>query len=93
MKRFLVFLLLAGCATVPDVCPVIPEVVAPCPIPPEIARPILPISQLKPEILKGMNQDKKQELLIQTGTTSLSILMQYAKDLEIIVNGYKEKKK
>ena len=80
MKRLaiLALFLLVACK------PQIQYVPVPCPEPPQIQRPVLPITTLKPED----SMEKERQLWLAT----VQALDSYCKQLEDILSGYRSKK-
>ncbi len=73
------FLLLCGCAHGPATVQV--PIAVPCPVPREVARPHLPIADLRP----GDAPDN----VVRAYAASMETLIGYARELETILSGYR----
>ena len=82
MKQIaLIFILLmCGCSTLPKTVEI--PIAVPCTVPPEISRPKLAISALKPDSLPAE--------LIKAYEVSLEELGGYARQLEKVLEGYRK---
>lgn len=74
--------LLAGCAAHQQAARIEIPIAAPCPVPPVIARPALPIAQL--------NEQSTPDQVARAYAATVEILMGYARQLETLLNGYRE---
>ena len=78
----------AGCAH--KVSPAtVTAIVSACPQPPELARPILAMQDIKPEDLKNLTKQQLVEKLIKNWSVSMLQLMGYVDYLEEIIEGYR----
>jgi len=90
--KFLICLaicLCLGCATTPPPPPPVTAIVSACPQPPELARPLLMLRELKPTDAETMTQEQLIDRIIKAYTVSLAQLMSYTKYLEEIIEGYR----
>lgn len=76
-------LILAGCATTPRPPTAEIPVPVPCPPPPPLSRPALPIAQL--------SADSPAPVVMRAYAASVNILQGYARQLEMLLSGYRVK--
>lgn len=84
-------LMLAGCAAAPVTPTPTPSTITVCTEPPVIVKPVLSLSVLNEESMKGKSKEEVSQVIIQSYVLTVGELIEHVNYLTRIIEGYRHK--